>query len=213
MKIKFILILILLFVTCLGCNGGDSGNPTNGDSQGDSLGSFTWTYYWIVYEDDYDGPQDTPVYDISDGNVIANARSDFVDAVSIEGTGYLLDGRMINLYGSCAYASKCFFLVDMVEFPYGVGSNDNALVPFRSVSTDPNVVSYGTKLYIPALVGIEMPGDSGFIHDGCVIAADTGVSGSHLDFFAEKRSYYEIIDSTMNEAESVEVYNNSPNCP
>ncbi|GAG25174.1 unnamed protein product, partial [marine sediment metagenome] len=150
--------------TGAGLQDGDGSTPDPAPAGADQngqilLGSFRWTYYWITYENDFAGPQNTPVLHWETGATIANVRADFYTSVSIEGTGVLTDGRMINLYGDCPFdpSKKCFFEVDTSKFPYGVGWNDNPLHPFISVASDHSVVGPYTHLYIPALDGKTMP--------------------------------------------------------
>lgn len=56
--------------------------------------------------------------------------------------------------------------------------------PLRSLAVDSSVIALGTALYIPAYVGLPLPG--GGVHDGCFIADDRGKSivGQQLDVFA-----------------------------
>ncbi len=185
---------------------------------GDLLENFKWTYYWIANESEFDGPQNTPIYR-PDESILAYARYDFVESVSTEWTGYLLDGTLINGSDYCAIATHgiCFKEVDESQFPYGKGSEDNPLIPFRTVASDNAVVPFGTKLYVPALDGQTIPATldvPAFVHDGCVEVGDTGTSvdGYHLDFFALQRSTYVIIDNDI-ELNYVDVYQNSPSCP
>jgi hypothetical protein len=50
-------------------------------------------------------------------------------------------------------------------------------------------------LYVPLLEGRTMPGRApwgGFVHDGCVVADDTGghIGGNRLDLFVGRRAYF-----------------------
>lgn len=75
------------------------------------------------------------------------------------------------------------------EGPYGEGTyeTDYILFPYRSIAVDKRVIAYGTVLYIPAAVGIEVKLKSGrtFTHDGYFFAADKGggIKGNHIDVF------------------------------
>ena len=142
------------------------------------LGSFKTTYYWVTSESKFSGPRSTPIYDMS-GRRLGTFRAKFVKALTLEGTGVSLEGTTYNWVGR-RYGSSRF---KAVSHPYGIGSRNNPLVPFRSVATDPSVVPYGTVLYIPKAVGARLP--DGTKHDGYFIAADTGgaINGRHLDLF------------------------------
>ena len=214
---------LLIVATLTSCTGdidptgdvdasGDGGAASDGDPTGDGaqlsdaapafdaapagdlIGTFQLTYYWVTTEADYPGTPDTDLYD-SDCTVLATVTSDFASALALEGTGKLIDGRVLNYWGSCGCPhSPCFFEVD-AEHPWGVGVQNRALVPFRSIAVDIDVISYGSRIFIPELDGVLMPGDTpwgDFIHDGCVSADDTGgaIIGMHIDFFAALRDYY-----------------------
>jgi hypothetical protein len=57
------------------------------------------------------------------------------------------------------------------------------------------VVKLGSLLYVPLLEGRTMPGRApwgGFVHDGCVVADDTGghIDGHRLDLFVGRKAYF-----------------------
>lgn len=194
------------------------------------LETFRWTYYWNVFERDYSDDDTLPLYNHRDGSVIAHAKRSFVEAVKIEGTGVLADGTMVNLVDSCSADDHCFFEVDTEKYPSGVGSQGNALHPWRSVAADQRVLPFGARIYIEELDGLCLPptdrfdpedegfnwdeGCRGYRHDGCVVVDDVGgsIRDNHLDFFALTSSLFQKIGTRMNWAESVNVYLNSPKC-
>ena len=164
---------------------------------GPPLGSFDLTYYWVSLESDYGGAADTTIYDRSCGG-LATVPSAFADSLVLEGTGRLADGRTLNYDGSCPCAfSPCFVVLD-AQHPWGTGSGGRALVPFRSIAVDTDVLVIGKHYWIRELAGVLMPG-LGFIHDGCVTADDTGggINGRHVDFFAALREYYLHLDGEL----------------
>lgn len=199
-------LLPLTFAALLGCAGDDEGvrdqGATAGNWQDDdrgagaSLGSFEFTYYWVANENDYTGSLNTSVYNTS-CTKIATVKSKFWNALKLEGTGKTVSGQLLNYAGSCGCArSPCFKQLG-ADKPWGEGVQGRALDPFRSIAVDKDVIPYGSWMYIPELDGATMPGDSGFVHDGCVIAADTGsaINGHHIDFFVGiKGNYLELID-------------------
>ncbi len=71
--------------------------------------------------------------------------------------------------------------------PFGLGTADYKLVPFRTIAVDPEFIPLGSVLYIPGLrgVSIELPNGMMVTHDGYVFAADVGgaIDGNHIDFF------------------------------
>lgn len=173
---------------------GDGGASAPAGAPGPAIGSFELTYYWVTEEAAFDGADTTTLYDDA-CNVLASVPQGFADALELEGTGRLTDGRMLNYWGVCGCArSPCYFEVDDTH-PWGHGVKNQALVPFRSVAVDHSVIAHGASLYIEPLDGVKMPGQApwgGFVHDGCVRADDTGsaIIGKHLDLFAARKGDY-----------------------
>jgi 3D (Asp-Asp-Asp) domain-containing protein len=124
---------------------------------------------------------------------IADVSKEFAAALSLQGTGLLRDGRVVNVWGHCSCDhSPCF---KVTESKWGTAGNGRPLQPFRTVAVDPKVVKLGSLLYVPILEGRTMPGRSpwgGFVHDGCVVADDTGggIDGNQLDLFVGRKGYY-----------------------
>src|SRR5262249_49014745 len=124
--------------------------PADAGPPGLELGPFTLTYYYVSSENDYldAGPADTPLYSPT-CSVIARVPSAWVRPLQIEGTGRLSDGTVINYAGSChcptpTDATICWRPVD-AQHPWGVGVQNLALVPFRSIAVDNTVLTYGKK--------------------------------------------------------------------
>ncbi|MFN0246610.1 MAG: 3D domain-containing protein [Kofleriaceae bacterium] len=124
---------------------------------------------------------------------LVEVSKEFAAALSLQGTGLLRDGRVVNVWGhcSCDY-SPCF---KVTESKWGTAGNGRPLQPFRTVAVDPKLVKLGSLLHVPILEGRTMPGRSpwgGFVHDGCVVADDTGggIDGNQLDLFVGRRGYY-----------------------
>ena len=167
----------------------------------DQPARYQLTYYYVADEHDFDGlARDTTVEDPM-CTKIADVSADFFRALTIEGTGRLHDGRIINYSGMCLCVSPCYYEVDH-DHPYGVGVESRALAPFRSVAVDPDVIKIGERLYVPELDGVQMPGEppwGGFVHDGCVVADDRGghIRGRHIDFFATTRGSYLDLDGRL----------------
>ena len=61
------------------------------------------------------------------------------------------------------------------------------LIPHRSIAVDKTIISIGSLVYLPALVGtpVTLPDGQAFTHDGFLLAVDTGSSirGKHIDYF------------------------------
>ena len=193
----------------------DAGFPPDG-GLGTAKGKVQLTYYWVTYEGDYTGADDTPLCDVS-ANVLATVPLAFANSLRLEGTGRLLDGRLLNVGGSCQCPSgmtTCYVVLDPVLYPWGMGAGSRALVPFRSIAVDRSFVPLGTHVYVPELDGVQMPSSYGFVHDGCLSADDVGggIVGAQFDFFAAEKSNYRTLDAQLG-LSSVTAYVNAPRCP
>jgi 3D (Asp-Asp-Asp) domain-containing protein len=199
-----------------GAPGSIDGRLLDAPPPGASLGSFDLTYYWVTAQADFSGPNDTTIYDPSCA-IVATVPAAFASSLDIEGTGRLADDTVINVSGACGCArSPCYQPVD-AQHPWGYGVQGRALVPFRTVAVDPSVVAYGTGLYLAEFDGVTMPGDppwGGFVHDGCVIAGDTGggIVGMHVDFFAALKGAYVTLDGEL-DLTRVTVHDGGARCP
>jgi 3D (Asp-Asp-Asp) domain-containing protein len=184
--------------------------------EGMPKGSAQLTYYWVASQSDYSGANDTILCDVS-AATLATVPLKFAQALALEGTGRLTDGRLLNIGGSCACPSgmtTCYIVLDPAKYPWGVGAASRALAPYRSVAVDKTFIPLGTHLYVPELDGVQMPASYGFVHDGCLSADDVGggITGAHLDFFVAEKANYLTLDGMLN-LTSVTVFANPPRCP
>ncbi len=124
---------------------------------------------------------------------IAEVSREFASQLALQGTGKLKDGRVLNIWGHCnCDHTPCFKVSDT---QWGTAGSGRQLQPFRTVAVDPRIIKLGTLLYVPLLEGRTMPGRSpwgGFVHDGCVVADDTGggIDGNQLDLFVGRKAYF-----------------------
>jgi 3D (Asp-Asp-Asp) domain-containing protein len=179
-------------------------------------GTVMLTYYWVALQSDYPGANDTILCDVST-QTLATVPLAFANALRIEGTGKLTDGRMLNVGGSCACPSgmtTCYIVLDQTKYPWGLGVQSRALEPFRSIAVDRNFIAIGTKVYVPELDGVQMPASYGFLHDGCLVADDVGggITGAHIDFFAAEKKNYQLLDGQLG-LDDVTAYVDPPRCP
>jgi 3D (Asp-Asp-Asp) domain-containing protein len=135
-----------------------------------------------------------PIYEGGTCNVIAEVSRGFFAELALQGSGQLKDGRVLNVFGHCTCPTSSCFMVSHGS-KWGMAGSGRPLNPYRTVAVDPKVVPLGTLLYIPALDGLRMPGPpptGGFVHDGCVVADDTGgnVAGKQVDLFVGRRAYW-----------------------
>jgi 3D (Asp-Asp-Asp) domain-containing protein len=124
---------------------------------------------------------------------IAETTREFAYELTIQGTGKLRDGRVVNVWGPCnCPRSPCW---RVTEQQWGTAGTGRALHPFRTVAVDPKLVKLGSLLHIPLLEGRMMPGRppwGGYVHDGCVVADDTGgaIRGRQIDLFVGRRGWF-----------------------
>jgi 3D (Asp-Asp-Asp) domain-containing protein len=138
-------------------------------------------------------PDLVPLYDRK-CNVLGNVARPFAAQLALQGTGRLRDGRLLNVAGKCSCPRTPCFHVLPPHRKWGMGGGGQPLEPFRTVAVDPKRIKLGSLLYVPVLDGVRMPGRApvgGFIHDGCVVAGDTGggIQGAQLDLFVARRAY------------------------
>lgn len=151
------------------------------------IGNFKPTFYWVALERESNTKKTKPIKDMK-GNIITYVTESFYKELVMEGTGRLLDGRIINFAGKVQKPDgniEIRFLICPPEAPYGYGAIDLAipLIPFRSIAVDPNVVPLKSKIYIPKVVGMPLP--DGSKHDGYFIASDVGAAiiNKRIDMF------------------------------
>jgi 3D (Asp-Asp-Asp) domain-containing protein len=146
-------------------------------------------------------PAPVTLYESDHCQAIADVSREFASQLAIQGTGKLHDGRVLNIWGACKCGhSPCF---RVTKNQWGSAGSGRPLQPFRTVAVDPRVVKLGTLLYVPLLEGRTMPGRApwgGFVHDGCVVADDTGghIDGNRLDLFVGRKGYFIGLSGTGN---------------
>lgn len=206
------------------------------------IGKFNITFYYVVGEDeivrkpvarnDNLGAEDMALAAIAPAPLVtlyggggsceplAEVSPEFASELALQGTGKLRDGRVLNIWGNCACPrSPCF---KQTESQWGSSGSGRPLQPFRTVAVDPKVVKIGSLLYVPLLEGRLMPGRApwgGFIHDGCVVADDTGggINDNQLDLFVGRKAYYVGLGSSGSQgshawARHVDVFDGTGKC-
>lgn len=168
-------------ISATGANAGSNSGPDNGSTEVELTATTP--------------PDLVTLYSSASGSceAISEVTKEFASQLELQGTGKLKDGRVLNIWGHCRCEhSPCF---KVTESQWGTAGTGKPLQPFRTVAVDPKVVKLGTLLYVPLLEGRTMPGRApwgGFVHDGCVVADDTGggIDGNQLDLFVGRKGYY-----------------------
>jgi 3D (Asp-Asp-Asp) domain-containing protein len=204
------------------------------------LGTFTITFYYVIGEDEVGPPRPTndnagdiselasitdateppqvTLYEADGCSPIASVSPEFATQLAIQGTGKLNDGRVLNIWGRCKCdRTPCY---KVTPNQWGTAGTGRSLQPFRTVAVDPRVVPLGSLLYVPLLEGRTMPGRApwgGFVHDGCVVADDTGghIDGNRIDLFVGRKGYFLGLSGSQNShawARHVPVFDGSKLC-
>jgi len=137
------------------------------------------TWYYRVDEVHYANlPKTAKIRDMF-GDVIAEVSNSFKKALAIEGSGKLLDERVVNFAGVVGKESRYF----ITDAEYGIGIGDCPLIPFRSAAVDPSVVPLGSTIEIQETIGLVLP--DGPAHDGRWQAVDIGgaIKKNRIDLF------------------------------
>jgi hypothetical protein len=205
-------------------NSSTAGAGGNTSAPGAVVDNFKITYYWFLWEEDFGGAQSTQLVDAS-CKPLVNVRKDFADSVCLEGSGKLLDGKGINLEGtcSCGYAcgdegKVCFFTYNLATAPWGLGSSpDIALVPLRSVAMNRDELK-NKSVYLKVFDGVSMSslrGVGGFVHDGCFRVDDESYSfgAEGVDIFVGPKQLYPELEGKAAESNTdVEVRAGGERC-
>lgn len=134
-----------------------------------ALGEFDSGFYRTLDETaaEWRGEERTEALRTREGQLIARVGPRFRRQLDIDGSARLRDGRVISFEGRVGSQSR--FLV-IEHAPFGIGAPGYKLMPYRTVSVDPKRIAVGTVLFIPALVGVQLP--TGEFHDGFCFAHD-----------------------------------------
>jgi 3D (Asp-Asp-Asp) domain-containing protein len=210
----FLSLILSISCACSLDEPGDLGAGEPGgkaDNVGGHLGRFELTMYWLVDESDYSSGGERMLYEKRSSCLpIASVSRSFRRALDLEGSGRLKDGRVVSYVGACSCPrSPCYAVTDA---PFGMGAKDNPLVPYRSIAVDRRYIRLERMLFIPQLNGVEMAGEHGFVHDGCVRSDDVGpaITGRHIDFFLPAEEHFlEVLGKTPSR---VDIYAGGDRC-
>ena len=144
------------------------------------IGDLRPTFYWVALETHDGETKNNRLLDVN-GGTLANVSNAFLAKLRMEGTGKLLDGRIINFHARVG--DEIRWRICPADAPFGYGLQEYALKPFHSVAVDPNVVPIPSRIYIPAAKGALLP--DGTMHDGYFEAVDIGdaIQNQRVDVF------------------------------
>ncbi len=122
---------------------------------------------------------------------VSICEKDFNECV-LQGSCWVDDGKkqIAYNYHSKKNGQHRFIKVNLDRCPFGYGVRSICLDPYFSVAADLNYYKPGDVIFVPRLVGAELP--TGEIHDGFLIIRDSGggVEGSRrFDFFTGSLSH------------------------
>ncbi len=120
------------------------------------------------------------------GQVLETLCKKDYDNCLLQGSCFVYDNDQVKSYN---YHSRRdgvprFVQVDLDECPFGYGVKNSCLDPYFSIAADLSIYSLGDVIFVPRVVGVEMP--NGEIHDGFFIIRDSGgsIKGvGRFDFF------------------------------
>ncbi|OFZ71437.1 MAG: hypothetical protein A3K03_09175 [Bdellovibrionales bacterium RIFOXYD1_FULL_44_7] len=157
----------------------------------DVLGKFRNTYYYSALESEYQELAiDDEILDMQD-RVLAKVSRKFRRAVDIEGTGKLIDGRVINYAG----VKNKRIRYRVTENIYGDGVGSCALVPFHTVAVDRTKIALGSVVYIDETYNMLLP--DGTRHNGLWKAEDVGgaIKRDRIDLFVGEGDQGEVLEA------------------
>ena len=122
------------------------------------------------------------------GKILYTMCSKVYKSCLMQGSCLIREGNGVRSFNYVGYSKKeefyYFHESDLLKCPFGYGVRSGCLDPYFSVAADPDHFKYGDVIFVPQLVGLELP--DGQIHDGYLIVRDTGggIKGpNRFDFF------------------------------
>jgi 3D (Asp-Asp-Asp) domain-containing protein len=155
------------------------------------IGKFRNTHYYVVMESDFKGePIDSIILNMQE-EILVRVNSKFKRAMDIEGTGKLIDGRVLNFAGRKNGQIRYRF----TQSSWGDGIGTCQLVPFHTVAVDPRRISVGSLVQIDETLGMLLP--DGSRHDGLWRAEDVGsaIQGDRIDLFVGEGGNIKILEA------------------
>lgn len=156
------------------------------------VGKFRNTHYYVKEEALYAGKPKNSALLRPDGTILARVNLEFKRLLDIEGSGLLMDGRVVNFAGVINGTIRYL----PTAHGWGRGVGNCPLMAFRSIAVDKaqTKIQFGSVLWLPETVGMPLP--EGGTHDGFWVASDTGgaIKNDRIDIFTGKESWGPILD-------------------
>jgi 3D (Asp-Asp-Asp) domain-containing protein len=196
MKSWGLCFILSLAITGFGCAGRES--KSNDRKSGyvplSEAEAKVYTTPTIYYVPQYDltkqacsASERTPLKDKHDVTLFEICPQTYSSCL-MQGTCSLKNGQgefLVNVAGRSADGKQRFSRVGNKVCRYGYGAKRNiCLDPFHSIAADLSIYQLGQVIYIPSLVGVNLP--DGTRHDGYFIVRDSGgaIKGyGRFDFF------------------------------
>lgn len=159
--------------------------PDTAQPKMESLGKLRPSFYWVAIEPKDKAQRTRKLFD-EDAKLISAVSEKYYKSLLMEGTGRLANGKVINFKSRTKKSDGTWDIrwrVCPSTAPYGYGLNDIPLEAFKSVAVDTSVIPLGSKIYIPAAKGAQLP--NGKRHDGYFTAVDIGdlIKNKKIDIF------------------------------
>lgn len=143
-------------------------------------------YFYEIKLEEYNGRSSINIKDIYNQTIIT-VSSDAYNELLYTGSGKLPNGKIINIY-----KKDKFEYIDS-KYKYTLGSNNNELIPYRSIST--NIFKFGTYIYIK---DYEKIGLGNITHDGCFRVDDNNKDNNRITIFTgDTKTYNKNINKTL----------------
>lgn len=148
------------------------------------VGDYRPTFYWVGTEQRSSDQRTKELIGMDGTTVLARVTERYWRTIRLEGTGRLLDGRILNFGRWAGEVGGQILWVEVDPYaPYGYGKDFRPLIPFRSIAVDPNKIPLDSEIYIPQARGAVLP--DGAIHNGYFKAVDIGqaIQELRIDIF------------------------------
>ncbi|WP_291515576.1 3D domain-containing protein [Bdellovibrio sp. ArHS] len=154
-------------------------------------------YYFVVVNEDKNGCAADAKKDLhgAGGKVLLKVCPKTWSACSLQGSCAVIQKgktHTFNIIGRFGDQER-FFEIEEDGCRYGYGVNSSCLDPFYTLAADLSIYKPGEVIYVPAVVGLQLP--DGSKHDGYFVIRDKGrgiIGRGRFDFFT---GYYSWIDS------------------